>query len=374
LIPQKDPNGENPNVPVDPVVSSAGPSPVPVIRPAAQPASDLTGQPARSMAGKFADEPTGNPFVLDFQGLPDAPVGPGHNQGQELTVESEETEIVSKDEPKKSGAVFQIETDRIVPNPHQPRRYFDEGALKELANSIREFGIIQPLTLSKIYRETEQGTKVYYQLIAGERRLLAAKMVGLRTVPAIIKSVSNEREKLELAIIENLQRSDLNPVETARAYSRLQDEFGLTQREIANRISKSRETVSNTLRLLNLPTEMQVALEEGKINESQARLLLTIEDIAKQQEMFQVLLKGGGTVRELREKIRNQKNQSDPSPVNPEISEMKNRLEEFLGTKVDIKSEGSKGRVLIDFYSMEELAGLVDKLERGKPTDLLFGY
>jgi ParB family chromosome partitioning protein len=355
LIPQKDQSDPQADI-------SGGPgTPGTNIRPPVQPDNP---SPA-SMPIPASPALFGKPFVIDFKGLPESPLGEGHNRGMEISLEPEEREIIAKDEPKKSGAIFQIEVDKIIPNPHQPRRYFDEETLKELANSIREFGIIQPIVLSKIYRETDQGTEVYYQLIAGERRLLAAKMVGLRTVPAIIKILSNEREKLEIAIIENLQRADLNAIETARAYSRLQDEFGLTQREIASRIAKSRETVSNTLRLLNLPSEMQSALEERKINESQARLLLTIDDIAKQQELFQSLLKGGGTVRELRDKIKNQEKE-EPKPINPEIHEMKNRLEEFLGTKVDIKSEGTKGKVLIDFYSMEELAGLVDKLEKGR--------
>ncbi|MDD4931738.1 MAG: ParB/RepB/Spo0J family partition protein, partial [Candidatus Colwellbacteria bacterium] len=196
----------------------------------------------------------------------------------------------AEDYSRKQDSVFQIEVERIFPNPHQPRRYFDEGALIDLANSIREFGIIQPLVVTKVIKETETGTEVTYQLIAGERRLMAAKKVGLRTVPAIVKQVSMDRERLELAIIENVQRENLNPLETARSYARLQDEFGLTQREIAIRMGKSRETIANTLRLLNLPTEIQEALQEGKINESHARILLQVGDISKQREMFNSIL------------------------------------------------------------------------------------
>ncbi len=219
------------------------------------------------------------------------------------------------------------------------------------------------MVISKILKETETGTSVYYQLIAGERRLLAAKMVGLRTVPAIIKSTSTEKEKLEISIIENIQRVDLNPIEVARAYAKLQDEFGITQREIGARLGKSRETVANTLRLLNLPSEIQLAVEQGKINESQARILLQIEDISKQREVFNSLLtkEGGGlTVRDLKEKIKTEIIKS--KNINPEIEEIKGKLEEALGTKVMIREDGDKGKLVIDFYSIEELSNLAEKI------------
>jgi ParB family chromosome partitioning protein len=266
---------------------------------------------------------------------------------------------------KKSEASFQIEVEKIVPNPEQPRRYFDEGALRDLASSIREFGIIQPLVVSKVSKETETGTEVYYELIAGERRLMAAKMVGLRTVPAIVKHISVGREKLELAIIENIQRSDLNPVEEARAYARLQDEFRMTQREIASRLGKSRETVANAMRLLNLPSEIQTALETGQLNESQARLLLQIDDIGRQMDVFYSILTDKPSVRALKARI---KEVSSPGTevrvVDPTLDAIKNRLEEILGTKVDIKTEGDKGKITINFYSSEELSSLIDKIVR----------
>jgi len=167
-----------------------------------------------------------------------------------------------------SDAIFHIEIDKISPNPYQPRKDFDEESLKELAASIRELGIIQPLIVSKIEKETSTGATVEYQLIAGERRLKAAKIAGLERVPVIVKRINQAAERMEMAIVENIQREDLNPVETARAYARLSDEFGLTQREIAVKLGKSRETIANTLRLLNLPTEIQDSVAEGKINES----------------------------------------------------------------------------------------------------------
>ncbi|MFA4999701.1 MAG: ParB/RepB/Spo0J family partition protein [Parcubacteria group bacterium] len=271
----------------------------------------------------------------------------------------EEPEI---DYSRGQASVFQIEVEKIFPNPHQPRRHFDEGSLTELANSIREFGIIQPLVVTKILKETENGTEVTYQLIAGERRLMAAKKVGLRTVPAVIKRIGMDRERLELAIIENIQREDLNPLEAARGYARLQDEFGLTQREIAIRMGKSRETIANTLRLLNLPSDIQQALEERKINESHARLLLQIEDIARQKEMFQSIIRSRPSVRELKATIRKGKMNPASSYLNPELISLQSRLEEFLGTKAQINDEGGKGKITINYYSPEELNALINRL------------
>jgi ParB family chromosome partitioning protein len=269
----------------------------------------------------------------------------------------------SEDYSRGTASVFQIEVEKIFPNPHQPRRHFDEGALNELANSIREFGIIQPVVVTKVLKETENGTDVVYQLIAGERRLMAARKVGLRTVPAIIKRVGLDREKLELAIIENVQREDLNPLEAARSFARLQDEFGLTQREIAIRMGKSRETIANTLRLLNLPSEIQQALEDGKINESHARLLLQIDDIGRQKAMFESILHSKPSVRELKATIRSGKPFARGAGyLNPELMSLQSRLEESLGTKTQIDDNGGKGKITINYYSPEELSSLIAKL------------
>ena len=271
----------------------------------------------------------------------------------------EETE---EDYSRKQSSVFQIEVEKIFPNPHQPRRHFDENALIELANSIREFGIIQPLIATKILKETESGTEVTYQLIAGERRLMAAKKVGLRTVPVVIKQVGMDRERLELAIIENVQREDLSPLEAARGYAKLQDEFRLTQREIATRIGKSRETVANTLRLLHLPSEIQQALEQGIINESHARLLLQIDDISRQKDMFQSILRLKPSVRDLKAIIRRAKTNPSANYLSPELISLQSRLEEFLGTKAQIDDDGGKGKITINYYSSEELNALIHRL------------
>lgn len=269
-------------------------------------------------------------------------------------------------------AVFQIETNKIKPNPHQPRKYFDEEALRELAASIREFGIIQPLVVSKIEYEKENGTDVEYQLIAGERRLMASKILGLERVPAIVRRVSPGVEQMELAVVENLQRADLSPVETARAYAKLQDEFGLTQREIASRLGKSREVVANTLRLLNLPTEIQEALNKNEINESQARMLLAIDDLKTQMQMFNELRANKLSVRELRAKIKITKGEQDEkqqqlSNIDPEIKHLEEQLVDILGTKVKINPPvgGEKGgKIIISFYSPEEIQGIIEKFQR----------
>ncbi len=196
----------------------------------------------------------------------------------------------STDEAQDKQAVFQIETSKIKPNPYQPRRIYNNEGLRGLAQSIREVGIIHPLVASKIETETDAGTQVTYQLISGERRLRAAELIGMERVPVIVQTVNNDRDKLSVALIENIQRENLNPIEAAKAYARLQDEFALTQREIAAKVGKSRESIANTLRLLNLPSRMQKAVAQNEINESQARALLTIRDAAEQERAFNRLM------------------------------------------------------------------------------------
>jgi len=267
---------------------------------------------------------------------------------------------------KIQDAIFHIEVDKIKPNPYQPRRNFDENALKELAASIQEFGILQPLVVSKIEKETETGTSVEYELIAGERRLMAAKMLGWERVPAIIRKISQKSEQLELAVIENLQRTDLNPIETARAYAKLQEQFGITQREIAQRLGKSRETVANTLRLLNLPTEIQDAVTKNQINESQARLLLIIEEPVQQKNLFNELLNNNLSVRQLRQRVGKKEKQetSDKQQVavDPEINMLQEKLIELLSAPVKIEKSGDGGKIIITFYSPEEIQSIIEKL------------
>lgn len=259
-------------------------------------------------------------------------------------------------ESRASESIFQIEVDKIKPNPLQPRREFNEEGIEELAQSIREFGIIQPLVVSKIVTETPTGTDVEYQLIAGERRLRAAKIAGLERVPAIVKKVDTNRVKLEMALIENLQRHNLNPIEAGRAYARLQDEFGLTQKEIAVRVGKSREAIANTMRLLNLPSYIQEALIQNKMNESQARTLLGIENVEEQRRVFENILSQKLSVRAAKGEIKK------TEAPDPEIVYWQKRLEEGLGAPVRIVKHGGKGKVAIEFFSDEEWHGVLEKL------------
>lgn len=272
--------------------------------------------------------------------------------------------------PKASEAIFQIEVERIKPNPHQPRREFDKEGLSELAASIREVGILQPLVVTKVEKETPMGTDVDYTLIAGERRLLGAKMAGMERVPAIIRSIDLERERLEMAVIENLQREDLNPIERGRAFARLQDEFSLTQREIATRLGKSRAAVANTLRLLDLPTYIQEALAKGQISESHGRLLLEISDEASQERIFRDLADLRLTTRELKSRV----SATQPKfkreggvitiDLSPELKGFQERLASQLGAPVKIEQKGEGGKIIITFYSDEELQGIIERLKK----------
>jgi ParB family chromosome partitioning protein len=272
-------------------------------------------------------------------------------------------------DPEVQEHVFLIKVNKITPNPYQPQHEFDKEELKNLANSIREFGILQPLVVTKIIEDLPTGTNVRYQLIAGERRFRAASLIGLERVPAIIKNVALDKERLEMAIVENVQRANLNPIESARAYNRLQDEFKLTQREIAQRIGKSREVIANTMRLLNLPTNIQDAVSEGKIGESQARLLLTVDDLQQQQLLFDEILKANLSVREVKNKIDylksiklNEGKVAVVNPADPEALNIKQQLEEALGTQVFVEKSGPSGTIKIQFSSPEELYALLQKM------------
>lgn len=266
-------------------------------------------------------------------------------------------------------AVFYLEVAKIHPNPHQPRRYFDEAAINDLATSIREFGIIQPLVVTKITHDTPHGTEVEYELIAGERRLLASKKLGLETVPAIVRNVDFDRERLELAVIENLQRENLNAIEMARAFARLQDEFRMTQREIASRLGKSRETVANTMRLLDLPSPIQQALEKGEISESHGRLLLALDDPAAQERLFRDLISTRMTTRELKHRVEGMRTREKRvrTELSPELQMARERLAQGLGAPVDIQEQdGGSGKITISFFSEEELRGILDRISRGE--------
>lgn len=256
----------------------------------------------------------------------------------------------------KADRILHIPISDIVANPFQPRREFHADELTELVNSVKEYGILQPLVVT----EKENGM---FELIAGERRLRAAKQAGLRDVPAILRS-AEAQEKLELALIENIQRSDLSPIEEAHSYAQLMDEFGLTQEGVASRVGKSRPVVANTLRLLKLPDDMQKALSDGDISMSMARVLVGMNDMKEQRAMFDRMVKGEYTVREAEETARRKKKgarrRKNAKDVN--LLAMEEELRGKLGTKVNIDRKNGKGKILLEFYSDEELDELHRKL------------
>lgn len=271
---------------------------------------------------------------------------------------------LSNEKLQQKESVFLIEIDKIKENPHQPRRDFNEEELKSLSDSIREHGILQPLIVTKLEEENYSGIKVFYQLIAGERRLRAAKMAGLNFIPAMIRGKTEERNKLELALIENIQRADLNAIEKARGYERLAKEFNLAQREIADRVGQSREAVANAIRLLQLPVEIQRAIEVGKISEGHGKAILALDNNQQSAFLNEIISKNlsvraaesfGRQVKGVSRKIR--KNISDP-----ETKALESRLEEFLGTRVKLAKSGGRGNILIEFYSPEELNAILDKI------------
>lgn len=263
---------------------------------------------------------------------------------------------------KLEGAIFYIEISKIYPNPDQPRREFDDDQLNELADSIRDYGILQPLVVSKIEQITQSGIDVKYQLIAGERRLRASKLAGLLEVPIIIRKVA-PKENLEIAIIENVQRADLNAIERGAAYQRLMDEYGLSQQEVASRVGKSRESIANVIRLLNLPEEIKSSLCVGKINEGHARAILAIKDAKDQMDLFYKIINMGLNVREVENIARMTRN--SPRAVfilDADTKSLVSQLEESLGTKVKITPTAKGGKIMIEYYNQDDLENIVVKI------------
>lgn len=266
--------------------------------------------------------------------------------------------IPGGDRPASSG-VDTIPIDRISPNPRQPRTRFDKDELGELAASIRKHGIIQPLILTRASQANE------YILVAGERRLLAARLAGLTHVPALVRE-ANEQQRLELALIENVQRSDLSPLEAADAYRQLVEEFGLSHEEVADRLGKSRVVITNRIRLLNLSPAVKEALSNDEISEGHARALLALTTPQAQSAALQTVVDKGLNVRQTEELVRRlsgEKIQPPPKPEPlPEIRAIEDRLRSQLGTKVDLNRRKKGGTLVIHFYSEEELDALVGKL------------
>lgn len=272
-----------------------------------------------------------------------------------------------------SNSIFFIDVDKILPNPFQPRREFEEGPLKDLAESIRQYGILQPLTVSRVEKETPEGGLVTeYELIAGERRLRASKLAGLTQVPVIIRVGDDPMMKLELAIIENLQREDLNAVERARAFARLVEEFKFTHTQIGQKLGKSREYVSNTVRLLTLPQEMLDALSTGKINEGHTRpLLMLASRPEEQQTLFKEIMFRKLTVRDaerIARRIAVEKVRKHSTMPSSELMQVERRLQEALGTRVHIEPKEQGGKITIDYFSNDDLDGIIAAFGNQTPS------
>jgi len=303
-------------------------------------------------------------FKADFK----AEITPEQTKGRSFQ------ETFPQEKPKLvEEKIFQIETEKIKPNPYQPRHLFTEDSLRELADSIREFGILQPLIVTRVEKDTEKGTEVEYQLIAGERRLMAAEMIGLPTVPVIIRRPLEDQKKLEMALIENIQREDLGVISKAKAFERLINEFGLIQQELASRLGKSREVIANTLRLLQLPLEIQKAIEEGLINEGHARAILLLNNPEKRKLFFKEIISKNLSGREAMDFAQryltldgktnhfSQKRRQNLS-ADPQDLEWKEKLEEYFQMPVFIKKKGERGAIEIKFFTEKDFDTILKKL------------
>ena len=263
---------------------------------------------------------------------------------------------------ESSKGVQQVPIITIAPNPSQPRSDINDEGLEELAKSILEHGILQPLILSKSASDNQ------YTLIAGERRLRAAEIAGLESIPAIIREVT-EQERLEIALIENLQREDLSPLEATLAYQQLNDDFNLSHEDISVRVGKSRTAITNTLRLLKLPDDVQIALHSRKITEGHARALLGLPSKKSQIAVLQTILKNDLNVRQTEDLVRKFSGQKPTAvkrekAVSPEEKSLEDRLRSLLGTKVTLNHSKKGGTVVIYYYSEEELNALIDRFKK----------
>jgi len=258
--------------------------------------------------------------------------------------------------------IQKIDISKIKANKYQPRHEFNNEKLKELAESIKQKGIIQPLII------TESVVPGEYELIAGERRLRAANLAGLKQVPAIIKK-SNEQEKFLFSLIENLQRENLNPIEEANAYKKLTTDFNLTQEQIANIVGKDRTVITNVLRLLNLPDEIQDLISKGLITTGHARTLAGLTDKQQQKQLADKILNEKLTVREIEKLVADWKKETSKikrRKRSPEVVSLENDLQKILGTKVELKTHGKKGKLIIYFYSLNELDNILKFFKKTK--------
>ncbi len=264
-----------------------------------------------------------------------------------------------------SSSISEVEMDLIFANPNQPRSHFDEEALTELAVSIRELGVISPITL----RKNDNGT---YLIIAGERRFRASKLIGLKTIPAYVKTAADE-QVMEMALIENIQREDLNAIEIALTFYRLMEEYKLTQEKLSDRVGKKRTTIANYLRLLRLPAEIQMGVKDKKIDMGHARAILGLNDPAAQLHLYEAILKHNYSVRKVEEIVRKYvenggfelKPKTNPVVKLREYDELKTRLSELFGAKVQLNCHpDGKGKISIPFASDEELTNIMELLDK----------
>lgn len=265
--------------------------------------------------------------------------------------------------------VTEMDVDKIFPNPNQPRKHFDEEALQELASSIKLHGVIQPLVVNK----TDDGT---YMIIAGERRWRASKLAGMSKIPVVIKNYTEKQIK-EISIIENLQREDLNPIEAARAIKQLMDEYNLTQETVSDRIGKSRSSVANTLRLLQLYPDVINMIEQGKLSSGHARCLVVVDDVTQQIKLARQASDGKMSVRELEKAVKNYlnppKNVTKVVQQSLELKELINDMQRVFATKVSAIGNDNKGRIYIDYYSRDDLDRLADMIELLKKKEITLG-
>jgi ParB family chromosome partitioning protein len=289
----------------------------------------------------------------------------GLGRGLDALIPSETNqETTAADETRVPSGLVQVPVDRIQPNPLQPRRFLDEEDLAELATSIREHGLIQPLIVTRL--DAPSADVVHYQLIAGERRWRAARQAGLESVPVVVKEAT-PHEMLELALVENVQRADLNPLEEAQAYDQLIQEFGMTQERVAERVGKSRAAVANTLRLLRASEAVKAALLAGDITEGHARALLALERDEAQAAALTVVLKQSLNVRQTEALVQRLSGKREetfpPPPASPHTQSLEKAFRESLGTKVSLqRNKQGRGRIVIHFYSDEELQSLYDRI------------
>jgi ParB family chromosome partitioning protein len=279
--------------------------------------------------------------------------------------------LISNDDVTTQGSssINEIQIDRIHANPNQPRRDIDEEALQELADSIRQIGIIQPITL----RQMDDGT---YQIIAGERRWRASKLAGLSSIPAYVRTADDEN-MMQMALVENIQREDLNAIEIALAYNNLMEQYHLTQEQLADKVGKKRATIANYLRLLKLPAEVQMALKSKKVDQGHARALLGLSSPSLQLKLFNEIQKNDYSVRKVEQMVQDinsgasvksgRRTLKAQSRLPEEYNMLKDHLSEFFHTKVQMTmSPGGKGRITIPFSSQDELDRLMQQFDKMK--------